>query len=103
MKVKVKRIHILYAVCMFQTHFLKVGNEFSRRVFQKVLPLCLVSIQERVMMACVQYMYAMHIIENSSLQVDHDFVLLQTSVITKKLKIKVKWLNSIWINFCCFV
>ena len=35
----------------FLPFFLKVNNVFSRRYFQKILPLCMVSIQEWVMMA----------------------------------------------------
>ena len=34
-------------VCTFFTHFLEVKNVFSRRFFQKILPLCMVSILER--------------------------------------------------------
>ena len=37
---------------IFEDHFL-----FSRRFFHKILSLCMVSIQERVMMARVQYIY----------------------------------------------
>ena len=49
--------YILYpAVCIFSTHFLKVKNVFSGSFFQKILPLCMVGIQEQVMMARVQYM-----------------------------------------------
>jgi hypothetical protein len=35
--------------------FLKVKNIFSRRYFQKILPLFMVRIQLRIMMAHVQY------------------------------------------------
>ena len=39
----------------FIPNFLKVKNVFSTSVFQKFLPLSMVSIQERVMMARVRY------------------------------------------------
>ena len=34
-------------VCIFQTHFLKFKNSFSRSLFRKILPLCMVSIPKR--------------------------------------------------------
>ena len=36
------------------SHFLKVKNVFLMMFFQEILPLCMVSIQERVMMARVR-------------------------------------------------
>ena len=66
-----------YTVCsVYILNPLFEGQKWS--FFQKSLPLRLVSIQERVMMACVHYIYAMHVLENSSLKVDHNFVLLQS-------------------------
>ena len=50
------RHYNLRFVYFISTHFLKVKTVFSRSFFfQKILPLCMVSIKERVMMARVQY------------------------------------------------
>ena len=74
-------------VCIFKNNLLKVQKSNLRFFFRKLLAVCTVSIPEWVMMAFVQYRYVFNVhyrkIENSSLQVDHDFVLLQSSVITK--------------------
>ena len=70
---------------------------FQGGFFPKILPLSLFSIQEQVMMVCLQYMYAMYIIEKSIT------ILCFYKV---ELKMKVKWLNDIWINtylLLCFI
>ena len=61
----VRRYNPRFVLILF-THFLKSKKVFSRVFFLKIMALCMVSIQERVMMARVRY------IEKKSL-----FVLLQ--------------------------
>ena len=46
---------VLQNVCILFTHFLKSKNVFSRGFFLKILALCMVSIQERVIVARVRY------------------------------------------------
>ena len=99
-KVKVKKILIPYAVCIFWTHFLKVRNEFSRRFFQKVLPLRLVSIQERVMMV---YSICMQNKLYINWKVCRLIMIWYFYKIESSQKLKVKWFNNVWINICCFV
>ena len=41
--------------CLIFAPFLKTISLFSRRFFHKILSLCLFSIQERIMMACLWY------------------------------------------------
>ena len=48
--------HYSPAFCIFSTHFLKVKNDFLWSFFGKILALCMVSIQERVIMARVRYL-----------------------------------------------
>ena len=43
------------AVCILFTHFLKSKNVLSRGFFLKILALCMVSNQERVIVARVRY------------------------------------------------
>ena len=47
---------LLLAACIFITPSLKTVSFFSSKFFQKILYLCMVSIQERVLMAPVRYL-----------------------------------------------
>ena len=47
--------HYNSVVCIFFASFFKTISLFSRRFFHKILSLCLFSIQERIMMACLWY------------------------------------------------
>ena len=53
------------------TPFLKAISLFSRRFFQKILALCTVSIQARVMMACVRYVEHHLVIQRFDVQFPH--------------------------------
>ena len=70
-------------VSILCTHFLKVKNVFSRRFFQKIMPLCMVSIQEQFLIKSALWWRRIRYSEKATKFCEISILLLSVSTVDK--------------------